>query len=407
MKDEVLTPLFYDDRKLENIENDRGMSMKGGIFSKEKCPICKKPYQHQLDDLACPGHHTRPRRFYIQLYSRQLHKHINIHSNSRGQPFASYEEADRLLTVIRNEIDSHGDFDPTKYVAEKIRPLKFSHWTKSWLAKKKLEADKGLRSPSYLKAVRVYIRKYQSYFGNIDIREIGTKSINDFYLSLDGAPHYIKSIIDCLKKMLQDALDWGDIGQIPKFPKIDVPEPDIQTIDLDKQDAIINAIPNQMDRAYILFTAREMVRPSETRALQWSDLDLTHDRVTIRRHFSLNQVRPATKAKNIKYLPLDGEVKKVLLNLPRHLTCPFVFWKRDGHPFSENWARKLWKRISSSQGINICLYQGTRHSSATEAADRAGVDATQEFLHHTNRKMTERYVNRNPERLRKVLRKSG
>lgn len=379
--------------------------MKGGIFCKEKCPICGLRFKRLPNELICTEHQTRPRKVFIELYSRQLQKHVYIYSNSRGQPFGSYEEAERLLTVIRSEIDNHGDFDVSKYVSEKVKPLKFSNWSENWLEKKETEASKGLKAPSYLKVVRVYVRKFQAFFGETDIRDIGTKRVHEFYLSLSGKPHYIKNIITALEKLLHDALDWEDIGQMPKFPKIDVPEPDIRTIDLDLQDRIVGAIPDPMDQAFILFTAREMVRPSETRALQWDDVDLKHDRITIRRHFSLNQIRPATKAKQIKILPLDGEVKKSLQSLPRHISSPFVFWKgKIGRSFAESWARKIWKRISKSLNIEISLYQGTRHSSATEAVNRVGVDATQEFLHHTNRAMTKRYAKVNLEGMKKVLR---
>ena len=112
---------------------------------------------------------------------------------------------------------------------------------------------------------------------------------------------------------------------MPKFPKIQAPEPDFRTIDLDQQDAVIQKINDPMDRAYNLFTAREMVRPSETRALCWDDLDFKHDRVVIRRHFSLNELRETTKSKRMKVLPLDGEIKEALLRLPRHIKSPFVF----------------------------------------------------------------------------------
>jgi len=205
--------------------------------------------------------------------------------------------------------------------------------------------------------------------------------------------------------MFADAMDWDDIKQMPKFPKIDLDEPDTKTIELDQQDAIIQAIANPMDRAYILFMAREMVRPSEARALCWEDLDFKHDRVTIRRHFSLNQIRPTTKAKQIKILPLDGEVSLAIAKLPRHITSPFVFQKK-GYPYSESWGRKLWKRISKSLNVEISLYQGTRHSSATELAGRMGVDLAQEFLHHSSRAMTKRYAKQSVENLRKGLRNS-
>ncbi len=263
--------------------------------------------------------------------------------------------------------------------------------------------QKGIRSPSYVKTLRVYLYKFQDYFRQIDIRDIGTKNVNDFYLSLQGSPKYIKNILDALEKIFRDALDWEDIRQLPKFPKIEIDEPDTKTIELDLQDKIIQAIPDPMDRTYILFMAREIVRPSEVRALCWEDIDFKHDRVTIRRHFSLNQIRPTTKARQIKILPLDGDVKDALSKLPWHITSPFVFQKK-GHPYSESWARKLWKRISKSLNVEISLYQGTRHSSATELAERMGVDLAQEFLHHASRAMTKRYAKQSVENLKKGLR---
>lgn len=390
--------------KIRSPETGKGdLCMKGGVYSKEKCPVCGGNFKRIENDLLCPDHQTRPRRVYIQLYASAFHKHINIFTDRQGYPFTSYEQAARILNKIRAEIDEK-TFDPTRYVAEKLKPLRFSNWSESWLQKKEIEAEKGLKSPSYLKAVRVYVRRFQKYFGEIDIRDIGTKAINDFYLTMDGSPKYVKNILDGLQKLLQDAFDWGDIKQMPKFPKIDVPEADIKTIDLDMQDSIISSIPDLMDRTFILFLARLMLRPCEPRALYWEDLDFKHHRVTIRRHYSLNEIRPATKSKNIKVLPLGGELEQALLALPRHLTSPFVFWKKNGHPFSESWARKLWKRVCKQKGVDIGLYQGTKHSSATELADREGVDLAQEFLGHSNRAMTKRYVKQNPERLRKGLR---
>jgi len=56
--------------------------------------------------------------------------------------------------------------------------------------------------------------------------------------------------------------------------------------------------------------------------------------------------------------------------------------------------------------VDISLYQGTRHSSATEAVDRVGMDRVQEFLGHTRPTTTRRYVKANPNRLKVVLRKA-
>jgi integrase len=380
------------------------MSMKGGIYTKEHCPVCGQGFVNTGSDLLCLEHLTRPRRLFVRLYSEEIHKHVSIFSDSRANVFSSYEQANRILTKIRAEIDA-GTFDVTRYVAEKVKPLRFESWADAWLSAKETEVARGRLSPSYRKELGRFVKIFKTYFGKTDIRDIKTKTVYLFSLTLTGSPKTTRNIMSCLHAMLADAKRWGDIGEIPDFPRIEVPEPEIRTIDLNEQDALIQAISDPMDRTYILFTAREMVRPSETRALWWEDIDFQHSRVTIRRHFSLNELKPSTKAKQIKRLPLDGEVKAELERLPRHIKSPFVFQKA-GRPYSESYARKLWNRIAGKMGIRVSLYQGTRHSSATEAVDRVGMDRVQEFLGHTRQAMTKRYVKQNPDRLRVVLRKA-
>jgi integrase len=262
-------------------------------------------------------------------------------------------------------------------------------------------------SPSYFKELKRFGTIITDYFGEMDIRDIRYKQTVEFTRATAIASHYSpksqSNLLGCLHKMLTDAHDYGDIGSVPKFPKIEIPECDFQVIDLDVQDRIIDSISNPMDRAYILFTARQMIRPSETRALYWSDLDFKHGRVKIQRHFSLQEIKPTTKSKRIKILPLDGQVREALMKLPQHITCPFVFQK-NGECYSESYARKLWNRSCLELGVKITFYQGTRHSSITEAVAREGYDDVQEFVGHTRRDMTKRYGKPNVDRLKKVLR---
>jgi integrase len=249
------------------------LTMKGGIYTKEKCPKCGKKFQRINNDIFCIAHQIRPKKVFIQFYSTEIGKYLQLYSDSRGIPFTSYEQAYRILTKMRAEVDA-GSFDPSRYVSQKLKPLRFKNWVSVWFEKRKIEAEKKLLSPSYLKELRRFVGIFQEYFKDKDIRDIGTKTVSDFYLSLKGSPKYLQNIMSCLHKIFSDAYDWEDIGKIPKFPKIDVPEPDFKVIDLDQQDAAIQKIKNPMDRAYILFTARQMVRPSETRGLFWEDLDL-------------------------------------------------------------------------------------------------------------------------------------
>lgn len=399
-----LTSVLTNDTLISQTRERSDFCMKGGIYSKERCPVCGKNFQHAENDLLCPDHRTRPRRYYIAMYNRELGRNLVLCSDpTRRLPFSSYEMAYRILEKIRSEIDAHA-FDLSRYVQAKLRPLQFSTWADEWLRKKEILVEKKVRTPSYLKELKRFVEIYKGFFGEMDIRDIGNKVIDDFFLSIRGKPKYQANILSCLHKMLADAMDWGDIKVMPKFPKIEVPEYDFQPIDLETQDLIINSIEDKMDRAYILFCAREMVRPSETRALCWDAVDLAHNKVTIKRHFSLSELWTATKSRAIKVLPLDPDVKVLLEGLPRHIKSPFVFHKEDGRPYSESYARKLWNRITGEMGIRISLYQGTRHSSATEAATRVSMDVISEFLGHTSQRMSRRYVKQNADRLKGALR---
>ncbi len=75
--------------------------------------------------------------------------------------------------------------------------------------------------------------------------------------------------------------------------------------------------------------------------------------------------------------------------------------------YSELYGRKLWNRVTAEMGIRISFYQGTRHSSATEAVNRTNLDLVRQFLGHTRQAMTQKYARMNTEGLKPVLRKDG
>jgi hypothetical protein len=172
--------------------------MKGGIYTKEKCPICGKKFERGENGLLCFHHQTRPKKYFIKLYSREFRKPVSIYSDSRGNSFSSYEQANRILTKIRAEIDA-GSFDISRYIPQKLKPLRFRNWSSKWLENRKIEAEKKLITPSYFKELKRYVQIFQDYFVDTDIRDIGTKKVNDFYLTLNGSPKYILNR-DCSEK---------------------------------------------------------------------------------------------------------------------------------------------------------------------------------------------------------------
>jgi integrase len=138
-------------------------------------------------------------------------------------------------------------------------------------------------------------------------------------------------------------------------------------------------------------------RTSETRALQRKHIDLENETVFIEQSFVANELRP-TKTKNRELLPLDPDFKEIYLSMGPGFPEDFVFLKQSGRgkgkPFSESYFRKVWNKAREKAGIgHITLYQGTRHSFASQAVNRGvPLNIIQRFLRHESPKMTERYA---------------
>jgi integrase len=76
----------------------------------------------------------------------------------------------------------------------------------------------------------------------------------------------------------------------------------------------------------------------------------------------------------------------------------FVFKKQKGRgkgkPFSESYLRKAWNEARKKAKVQeITLYEGTRHSLASQAINKGvPISTIQKFLRHESPKMTERYA---------------
>ena len=148
-------------------------------------------------------------------------------------------------------------------------------------------------------------------------------------------------------------------------------------------------------------------RTGEVRALQHKDINLENDTITIRRSFSAQTLLATTKTKRTRIVPLDPTWKEQYLSRPRYIDPEgFVFHKK-GEPLSESWLRKKWNEACNKAGISgVCLYEGTRHSIASQAASRGeSLYLISKFLGHTNSKMTERYAHVAGNALRSISRR--
>ncbi len=105
--------------------------MVGGIYTDEKCPICKKQMVDNKKSavkggaVACPSHPKQR--------AQRLRVVIKMDGKLIRRRFTDYSEAEHFLNGLRYEIGNN-KFDPREF--EKDDPLAFARWPKpGWRAK--------------------------------------------------------------------------------------------------------------------------------------------------------------------------------------------------------------------------------------------------------------------------------
>ena len=398
---------------LQNQESE-GLCMVGHIRAKGKCGECGTGFKDFGKGMACPsclsqGKFSVPDRFYIEVFWNG--KQRKIYSDNDGRVLNSYELAQRVLTEIRQKIDKH-KFDPADYVAKSYQALGWEQYCKDYLARRKEKKERGEFSYSTVvndeSTIKKYIQNAEPFKGK-DIRDIRAGDIDDFRLSL---PKELKlstqnGYLSTLRSIFQTAKNRGDIKVIPDFPVIKSKEAQKKWMDLETQEAILSHIHDR-HKPIFMFMFRQGCRPGEARALQWEDVDMVNRSVFIGRTFSRNEYQAdCTKTKNGRLIPLSEEVFEILKKLHVKGIKGFVFrHERTGTEYrAPNTLNQVWDKAVELAGVQrITLYEGTRHSFASQAV-KNGTDlyGLQKFLGHSNPAMTQKYAHMGMDGLQRVL----
>lgn len=367
--------------------------MPGTIRTKEKCPKCNKPFVHiEKIGFICKEHRTVPQRFFIDAY---FGKQIKIYSHKSGLVLSSYDLAVETLKHIQYEIRNK-TFDPSKYVKADIQAYLFETQIDKWLEDKATEAKKNNLAWSYVSKVKGYIANYvKPFFKNRDIREIRNVDIKDFRKHLPDrlAPKYVKNILNALENFFNVLLTDEVIEKKPSFPHITMQEPTIKWCNRETQEAILNAI-TEKHRPIFFFLTRQGLRPAEAVAIKWEDIDLHNGIITIKRGMSNRKIIERTKTKKTRPRLLHPEILDVLKSIPRGLPHTYLFINPNtGRHYITDTIQKVWKKACEDSGIEITLYQATRHSVASMAST-GGVDINiiKEVLGHTDIRTTQKYA---------------
>lgn len=378
------------------LSNSEGKKIKGvirPISRQANCPVCKKKFRY-LSKLgyACPECKTVPNRFRIDVhYSGQR---MFICSDKQGQSLDTYQRALILSSHIQHEIDNH-IFDSSHYIAADLKKFYFENLIDNWLAEKEKEADKGQLSWSYINPLKGHYRNYITpFFKGKDIRDIRTVDIKEFYRHLPDrlSPKTHKNILNALENLFNTLVVDEVLDKKPIFPKISVPEPAIKWCSREVQDSILNKIPDK-HRFIFFFLTRQGLRPAEATAIKWSDIDLGNGILTVQRTMSNRKIVERTKTKNVRPRLIHPDVLDILKSVPRGLPNVYLFINpNSGKPYLTDTLQRLWKEATKAVGVDIELYQATRHSVASMAASSGvSIAIIKEVLGHTDIRTTQKY----------------
>lgn len=379
-----------------------GLTMKGHVRTKQKCPKCTGKFGKGQGGLVCPKCLTTPNRFFVDFFWHG--ERIKIYKDSSGQVLDSYRRADRLLAHIRWEVDNQR-FNLAKYQRAKFEPYQMTNFSKKWLKEVELRYNAGEVSYSTFDKYKKFVERFiVDFFTTEDVRTIDTLRVKQFNLCLAEqkvrsgnlmSAKYRQDIIGVLRIMYNDALKAGELTrvQVPVFPEVEVPETDFDILTEDEQDEVLAKIPSH-DRPIYNFILWYGVRPSEGRALMRDSIIGDFEQVVIRRTFTRNnKLRENPKENKWRVISLLEETREILRSLEISLTG-FVFVNKQNRPYSQSYLNDNWNKACDEAGFKyIPLYHASRHSLGTKLAQEGhGEDVIAKVLGHSDTKNTRKYT---------------
>ncbi len=337
--------------------------------------------------------------------------------SNRGIRLTDEETARRLLEQIRSRVADGrslesvlGDYLPSKAKANLV-----SRRLEIWVGVRRRECAAGSLSPSYLHQLEQLSSPsgYFAFFAGLSIFEITYGALEDFSLWLADqglSPKSRRNYLAAFRSFVAWLHRRGELPEVPRFPlpKADDHEPRLLAIR--DQDRVIAAIPLEQ-RGIFLAMARLGLRPGEARALLVADIHdgwLTVDKAA--KGKSVSAPIRGTKSGKPKRLPLDPDlatwIKRHVDRSGRLRQSPLFPNPRTGKPWAHKALQRVWKQALEKVGLPyISLYEGTKHTFATDAIRRGVPErALQRFLGHASVQSTRRYARLADNALIEVLR---
>jgi integrase len=346
----------------------------------------------------------------------------------RGVAFTTREMAAGIASYVEME---RAKGRPLDDILSELRPgggeAAIAPLLERWLDLMQRESDAGIRSPNYVRELKRWAAAggHFDFWSGMSVHEIDRGALREWAIVLAETKRKIRGETEpppISGKTARNVMagfhafcEW--VAEVrpsftvpPNWPWPEAVDYLPTVLSLELQDAVLAEIDEERRGLYLAF-ARFGVRPSEGRVLRvrdWTSADELRVERARKGHSLVAPIRGPKKARGTKVLPLthqvDGEVVKsnLLLWLEAHVSPERRLEDPDGPLFvnprgrtgwwSETQSQEVWNDACARVGVDVKMYEGTKHSTAT-ALKAAGVDdrVIAKILGHTDHRSVEKY----------------
>lgn len=298
------------------------------------------------------------------------------------------KQADAELARIIHELETGQYADPKKQTVEE--------YLSYWLETKKRPEVKPNTFMAYERSLR---RHVLPTLGSTSLPRLETHQLEHLYATLRKgglSATFVRWIHAVLYDAFRQAVRWKMLNRNPaemeQPPQGKSPKPKPLTQEQLRQ-VLAGAVGLPL-HGPITVMAYLGLRPGETLALHWEDVDFAAGTLTVSRTLARNpdggQCFQTPKSETSRRtLPLPGPVRAVLLAAPRLAGCPLVFPGPAGAPRWPQTLRTAWSRLLVREGLAHCRLHDIRHThSALLLQQKTPIRVVQERLGHSDPAIT-------------------
>jgi len=256
-----------------------------------------------------------------------------------------------------------------------------------WMCDQYLEKHAKVNKKSW-QGDQFNIDKLKKHFGDVPLTAIQPQNVEEYKAQRLG---FVKQAtvnreLALLKVIFSKAALWGyahrnPVKEVSLFKEERTP---IRILTPEERRKLLVACPEFM-KPIVTAALKTGMRQGEILALQWNEVDLAHDIISVRN----------TKAKQLRQIPIHPELKTILEALPHK--SAYVFCSPAGERLPRNgMVRDAFRKVRAQLGIEDLTFHMLRHNFATELiAKGADTRTVQAYMGHSSLKMLERYAHLN------------